>query len=93
MQPARAEVVCQRTFPSSAATTGVRRGAIVSMPAWLPFTARIAVVVVDVDVADHREDDRRHLLRRRARGTRSARRGAEAAEDEEEGLPGLSSGG
>ena len=39
MQPAREDVVCQRTFPASAATTGFRHGTLsMSIPAWLPFT-------------------------------------------------------
>ena len=38
MQPARAEVVCHRTWPASAATTGLRHGTFsMSIPAWRPF--------------------------------------------------------
>ena len=37
MQPARAEVVQSVTVPASAATASARRGAMMSIPSWLPW--------------------------------------------------------
>ena len=37
MQPAREEVVWNLTVPASAASASARRGAMMSLPSWLPW--------------------------------------------------------
>ena len=69
MQPAREEVMWNLTVPASAASASAWRGAMMSLPSWRTLAARVAEVVDVARLAEHGEDERRHLCRGR-RGRR-----------------------
>ena len=90
MQPAREDVVQNLTRPASAASATARHGAMMSFALVTALAAWVAEVVLVAGLAEHGEDEPRHL-RGRGRGRASGHRKREREEKESSGCrPGRS---